>query len=108
MSTNKVVLGTLAGLIATASSCYAMPTASTEDGIASAQRLSAAAREQVLNKSLLQLAAVNIAPQRVFLQEKGPSFVQWRAQMKSKVDSSRPTPAGDVRATFEEGRNLIG
>ena len=108
MSTSKVVLGTLAGLIATASSCYATPapnvSAVAEDGGYGVLRLSDAARKQILDKSTLQLAVIK----RPFTQENGPTFVQWRAQQKSMGENSRPASAGYVRVAFEQARSLIG
>ena len=107
MTTSKLVLGAVAAVIATVSTAHAATTPSTAtlDKTSGAEsRVSNAAREQILGKSHLQLALKRPKP---FVQESGPTFVQWRGQVKTQTDELRPAPAGDVLLVLEQSRARI-
>jgi hypothetical protein len=100
----NVVLATVAGLFATTPDINAVSAPNTQMSMEASggiPRISDAAREQILDKSGIQLAAVK--KPRPFVQENGPSFVQWRAQVRAQMDSPLPAPSGDVAVVF---RNL--
>jgi len=103
MSVSRLVLGALAGVVATVPA-IAAPAAK---GVVAVEatggdilRLSDAARDQLLDKSRHSLTV--LARQKVFVQENGPSFVQWRAQVKAQMDDAGPVAGGDVRLAFAQ------
>jgi hypothetical protein len=106
-NTSKLILGTIATMIATASAVHAAPVLGTsvvaEESGADISRLSNTAREQILDRSHLQLAR---SGRPGFVQEFGPAFVQWRAQ--GILIDMRPAPLGDVRLAFERARTHNG
>lgn len=109
MSVSRLVLGALAGVVATvpavagpASQGVVAVEASGSDIL----RLSDAARDQILDKSHNSLTV--LARGKVFVQENGPSWVQWRAQVKAQMDDAAPSAAGDVRLAFAQSMPHIG
>jgi len=104
MKCSKVTVVTLVGMIAGASACQAATSSdlalTASAGILAAPQLSDAARAQIQDKALLKLAAVSV---RGWVQESGPVFAQWRAQMKlPAVDSA--AASGNVLQAFETAR----
>jgi hypothetical protein len=109
MSVSRLVLGALASVVATVPA-MAAPAAqgvvAVETSGSDILRLSDAARDQILDKSHASLTV--LARGKVFVQESGPSFVQWRAQVKAQMNDAGPSAAGDVRLAFAQSMPHIG
>jgi len=109
MSNSKVVVVSLIGLIAGSSACQASQ-ARNEAGAVTASstsvpQLSDAARGRIVDKASLRIARVPTP--RPFLQESGPSWVQWVGQQRSYSDDSLAAPAGNVAMVFATARSNV-
>ena len=115
MSVSKLILGTMTVLVASAAAASAAPASDSSVTAASgrngASHMSAAAKEQILDKSHIQLASVKRP--RPFTPESGPTFAQWMGQVKSPRWDGRGilfqhAPDGDVNSAFTRNSPLVG
>ena len=115
MSKAKWIFGAIATVIAIAPGVNAAPApvkAASAPNVSVAAvasgadivRMSDTALQHILDKAHLQLLPVTA---RAFVQG-GPGFIQWRGQVHTQVDDTRPSPAGDVHLAFEHARTRIG